>query len=222
MLAIRPLAETQNCQSESEIGGEQPGYRGVDVHWECDAVRLQLLPRAQTLLWVFFCGGEIPFKFLDQVLQRKSGNLIERLPVRDFQRFLCGFRTKPVCQPLVVIMPRVVFPRGREINQPPQLARYSRQAAVRQVVVACWSGIRLTSAVTIHSSLYFLAHVTRLYDGPTPFISCGRRPASNSLATWPIRCVSAAAYTATTRTFCAPANPIPTNISAQAALSCAY
>src|SRR5438045_1971283 len=222
MLAARPLAETQNCQSESEVGSEQPRYRSVDVCGDCNAVRLQLLPGAQALLWVFFCGCEILFKFFDQVLQRKSGNLIERLPVRDFQRLLRRLQAKPVRQPLMVVIPRVVFPRGCQINQPPKFARNSRQAAVRKVVVSLLERHQFDFRLTIRSSLCSLTRARRLYDGPAPFISCGRRPASNSLATWPMRCVSQSAYNATPRTPWAPASPMTTNISAQAALSCAY
>src|SRR5579864_1966359 len=109
MRATRLLAEAQNCQSESEIRSEEPGYCNVNVSWNRNAVRLQLLPGAQALLRVFLCGFEIPFQFLNQLFQRKGGNSVERLPVRDFQSLLRRLRAKPAGQPLVIIIPRVVF-----------------------------------------------------------------------------------------------------------------
>ena len=67
MLATRSPAETQNCQSKSEVRSEQPRHCGVDILGDRDTVRLHLLPRAQALQRFFLGGCKIPFKLLGQV-----------------------------------------------------------------------------------------------------------------------------------------------------------
>jgi len=118
-------------------------HRGIHIHRDRDPVRLQPLPGAQEFFWIFPGRFQVRRQIANQILQRKSRNLVKSLPVGDLQRAASNLRTETIGKPVVVIVSRVVVPRGSEVEQTPQVAGNPGKRALQEILVGLLDRQRL-------------------------------------------------------------------------------